>query len=40
MKHQRIIKELLHMFFVELKPIANIRDIYDINYLVQLKVKF
>jgi len=37
---QRIIKKLLLIFFVELKPIANNKDIYDINFLLQYKIKF
>jgi len=37
---RRIIKELLLMFFVELKPIAYNKNIYNINFLLQYKVKF
>jgi len=31
---RRITRELLPMFFVELKPVANNKDIYKINYLL------
>jgi hypothetical protein len=37
---QRITKKFLPMFFVELKPATNNKDIYDINFLLQCKIKF
>jgi len=33
-------KKPLPMFFVELKSAANNKDIYNINFLLQYKVKF
>jgi len=37
---QRIIKKFLSMFFIELKSTTNNKDIYDINSLLQFKIKF
>jgi hypothetical protein len=37
---QRITKEFLPMFFVELKPAANNKDVYNVNFLLQYKIKF
>jgi len=36
---QRITKKFSPMFFIELKPIANNKDIYDITFL-QYEIKF
>jgi hypothetical protein len=40
MVQQRITKKSLSMFFVKLKPAANNKDINDINFLLQFKIKF
>jgi len=29
-----------HVFYLELKPAANNKNIYDINFLLQYKIKF
>jgi len=35
---QRIIKELLPMFFVELKPATNNKDVYKLPIAIQNKI--
>jgi len=37
---QRITKKRLSILCVELKSAANNKDIYDINFLLQSKIKF